>query len=412
MHFRPARRPLILYAFTLLALAGCSKEPEITSYDVPRDGKAPVATPPTADSAGGESRMIATIFIRGNQAWFLKTMAPKDAVDKVADQLHQFAESIELPEDHPAAIEWKVPEGWTEGPPRMMRDATLIVPNENVEVAISKLAFPGDLAEYLKMNINRWRGQLGLDPADEMDEAAGVEEIEVDGQKAWVFDATGTAAGGGMMPPMMGGNAPFAGGATMPPAAQPPKEEPEADKPATNEDAESRMIAAIFIRGDTAWFLKTMAAEEDVDNAADALKDFAKSVTLPDDQPGVIEWKVPEGWTEGPPRMMRDATLLLPGGEVEVAISKLAFPGDLDGYLQMNINRWRGQLGLEPADTMNEAAGVEEFEINGQKAWLFDATGTATGGGMMAPMMRGNAPFAGRNSATTPSTPDSNSENE
>lgn len=419
MHSRPARRPLFVYAVLLLAASGCSEKPEISSYDAPRKGGSA-----KENSPGDESRMIAAIFIRDNQAWFLKTMAPKQQVDKAADALHNFAESVALPEDQPAAIEWKVPEGWKEGPPRMMREATLLLPEGDVDVAISKLAFPGDLDDYLKMNINRWRGQLGLEPAEKMDEAAGVREIQVDGQTAWVFDAVGTSTGGGMMPPMMGGNAPFAGPTATPPpngkpaddqpattaGEEPAKEEPAAEPAAEKAESESkpkpkadqsRMIAAIYIRGDRAWFVKTLADKDQVDKVADELRTFAKWVKLPEDKPAEIEWNVPEGWQEGPERMMREATLQLPGGDVEVAISQLAFPGDLDEYLKLNINRWRGQLGLDPAEQMNEAAGVEEIEVDGEKAWLFDAVGTSAGGGMMPPMMR-RAPFATPGAGATP----------
>ncbi|WP_425398862.1 hypothetical protein [Aeoliella sp.] len=400
MHSRPLRRPLIVYPLALLLLAGCSKEPEISSYDVPRDKSA---------KSDDDTRMIAAIFIRDNQAWFLKTMAPKEQVDKVADELHTFAKSINLPEDQPAAIEWQVPEGWETGPERTMREATLQLPDGEVEVAISKLRFPGNQDTYLKDNINRWRGQLGLKPAGEMDQAAGVLEIDVDGQKAWLFDAVGSSAGGGgMMPPMMRGNAPFAGTAATPPAAKPepaeptkPTEEKPAEEATTPAANKSRMIAAIFIRGDSAWFLKTMAAEQEVDQAADDLRTFAESISLPDGKPEAIEWKTPEGWQEGPERMMREATLQLPDSELEVAISKLVVRGDLDKYIKDNINRWRGQLGLDDADTMDQAAGVEVIEVDGQKAWLFDAVGTAPGGAAMPPMMR-RAPFAQPAAESTP----------
>lgn len=69
-------------------------------------------------------------------------------------------------------------------------------------------------------------------------------------------------------------------------------------------------------------------------------------------------WTVPEGWTVDPePRPMRLATFraLSPGdtgGGTEIAVSR--FNGDVGGELA-NVNRWRGQVGLDPID----AAGLE-----------------------------------------------------
>lgn len=57
----------------------------------------------------------------------------------------------------------------------------------------------------------------------------------------------------------------------------------------------------------------------------------------------------PEGWTEQDPGAMRKGSwkVSADGGSAEVAVT--AFPGDVGGRMA-NINRWRGQLGLEPAD--------------------------------------------------------------
>lgn len=56
----------------------------------------------------------------------------------------------------------------------------------------------------------------------------------------------------------------------------------------------------------------------------------------------------PAGWTEQDPGPMRKGSWKISagGGSAELAVT--AFPGDVGGRLA-NINRWRGQLGLEPA---------------------------------------------------------------
>ncbi|HYE60764.1 MAG TPA: hypothetical protein VD997_02110 [Phycisphaerales bacterium] len=62
---------------------------------------------------------------------------------------------------------------------------------------------------------------------------------------------------------------------------------------------------------------------------------------------GTTSWPTPQGWTLDPmPRQMRLATFRAgPDNPLEVALSE--FPGDTGGLLA-NVNRWRGQVGLEP----------------------------------------------------------------
>ena len=53
-------------------------------------------------------------------------------------------------------------------------------------------------------------------------------------------------------------------------------------------------------------------------------------------------------WVVKPPAPMRKATFGVPAGSAEADLSITAFPGDVGGELA-NINRWRGQVGLDAA---------------------------------------------------------------
>lgn len=67
------------------------------------------------------------------------------------------------------------------------------------------------------------------------------------------------------------------------------------------------------------------------------------------DAPG-LAWSVPAGWSQRTGSGMRLATLMPPvGGGVELSVVRLA--GDAGGDLA-NVNRWRGQLGLAPVDSL------------------------------------------------------------
>jgi hypothetical protein len=72
---------------------------------------------------------------------------------------------------------------------------------------------------------------------------------------------------------------------------------------------------------------------------------------------GAVGWTVPEGWravsSEQP---MRVATFRAGAGDgLEVTVA--AFPGDAGGLLA-NINRWRGQLGMEPTNDADLAGAM------------------------------------------------------
>lgn len=72
---------------------------------------------------------------------------------------------------------------------------------------------------------------------------------------------------------------------------------------------------------------------------------------------GTVVWTVPEGWrTATSDQPMRIATLRAgPGEGVEVTLS--AFAGEAGGLLA-NINRWRGQLGIEPTTEADLAGAI------------------------------------------------------
>ncbi len=57
--------------------------------------------------------------------------------------------------------------------------------------------------------------------------------------------------------------------------------------------------------------------------------------------------KTPEGWTEQDPGAMRKGSWKVSANGANAELAVTAFPGDVGGRMA-NINRWRGQLGLEP----------------------------------------------------------------
>lgn len=78
----------------------------------------------------------------------------------------------------------------------------------------------------------------------------------------------------------------------------------------------------------------------------------------------------PDGWTPLDPGPMRKGSWKVIAGGASAELAVTAFPGDVGGRMA-NINRWRGQLGLEP--------GTAEMYDAIQVAPVGDAQGELVG---------------------------------
>ena len=107
-------------------------------------------------------------------------------------------------------------------------------------------------------------------------------------------------------------------------------------------------------------------------SATQSAADSAKMQILPGMQKAAdsapeISYSVPEGWEELEPSGIRKGDFKVHSdiGSIEVTI--LTFPGDVGGTLA-NINRWRDQIGLEPATAENIDQFGEPYEIAKHRA--------------------------------------------
>jgi hypothetical protein len=89
-----------------------------------------------------------------------------------------------------------------------------------------------------------------------------------------------------------------------------------------------------------------------------------------------LKWTAPADWEAKPLSAMRKGSFRVKaaGGEADVSIT--AFPGATGG-LEANLNRWRGQVGLEPLAPEQVLATAEKFESNGLQFWVVDYKGSA-----------------------------------
>lgn len=307
--------PPLLLAL-LISLTGCGKQEEITSYTVPKESSAP-ALNQSASAPAQPTRMLAAILPDEKQNWFFKMTGTPEQVSAEFDPFIAFLKSVKLEAGKPA---WKLPENWTQEPGSSMRFATLKVKDTDPPVELSVIPLPasGSLNEDLLSNINRWRGQVDLPPitAEELKTADKAEPaldhelftVQAGDQTITTVSLNGKMAGNPMS------RAPFASGMMGGPSRPAP--------------------------GPT---------------------------TAPPAAAGPLKYQTPEGWTPGRSGGMRKAAFnVSAGGETgEVTVIDLA---KSSSPLLPNINRWRGQVKLEPITEAELPKNSEQLKVGDLEA--------------------------------------------
>ena len=280
-----------------------------------------------------------------------------------------------------APIKWTTPAGWTEVPPSEMRVASFkISGTDGKQADVSVVPLPG-MAGGDFANVNRWRGQVGLQPAadDELQNAA--ENVQVGDQPAQLYDIAG-------------------------------------QNPANGET--NRIIGVIQHRDGTAWFFKMTGAGDLVEQQKSAFVDFLKSISfgssqqemviheingqdqqgLPPGHPSIGDmgatapagpvstdgqpnWQVPSGWKEVSGGQFLVAKFIINGDNGATAAVNVSSSAGDGGGLPANVNRWRGQLGLAPTGAIMSS----DFSVNGGQAQMVDLTGTSAQSGQPAELV-------------------------
>lgn len=233
-----------------------------------------------------------------------------------------------------------------------------------VDVTFSTLrSAPGGLLA----NINRWRGQLGQEPfADDAALKNNTSTVPSGFGDAVLVDVEGLLTD-----------------------ADPKKD--------------GRLIGVIAEKGANAWFFKlrgnaalSAAERENFIKWIASVKPVASSepskvpmhgtapgegITPPKEAAvapagdGSVTWQLPDGWTPANGSSARYATISITGADGskgELAVTH--FPGDVGGDLA-NVNRWRGQIGLEPIKEAELASSVTHVIAGPKTIKVMDATG-------------------------------------
>ncbi|MEX0820032.1 MAG: hypothetical protein WD070_10590, partial [Pirellulaceae bacterium] len=229
--------------------------------------------------------------------------------------------------------QWELPPGWTQESGEGMRFATIKVETDEQTLELTVIPLPMPPTDGMLSNINRWRGQLGLGPVDEAGLAKESTAVPLAEGTATIVNLVGKSGAGA---PMAG---PFAGGS------------------ATDADAARRAAHA--------------AAGIEEPETGEA----------PVAPPSSITYEAPPEWEPGQ-RVVSRSAFAVPreaaylvkedGREAEISITAL---GEAAGDVLPNVNRWRGQVSLEPITKEQLAEASKKIDMHGVEGEYFRLVG-------------------------------------
>lgn len=222
------------------------------------------------------------------------------------------------------SVHWHAPDGWTEEPVGQFQLASYSIGSE-LKASVSML--PGD-AGGTAANINRWRGQVGLDPliASEISGEA-VPGFQGEGELS-LFELLGKSGNG--------------------------------------------ILAGILRLSGETWFFKMSGPIDELSEQRPAFEGFLGALETKvgtgfgdqgppaekaaDPQKPKVNFDLPDGWTVGEESPMRVASFRAAGEDgFEADIAVVPLPGETGSILD-NINRWRAQLQLEALKNEDDPA--------------------------------------------------------
>lgn len=246
---------------------------------------------------------------------------------------------------------WELPPTWMELPKAQFREINL-QPAGDPELQCYMTILSGD-GGGVAANLNRWRGQLGLEPADEASFANLPTTVLFKGI-AQVLELEGTFSG-------MGG------------------------EPLENYG----MIGVILLTPQFTVTVKMTGPKEKAAAERGNFDAFIASLGVemqtegppPETDPnsgggGDLTYAMPEGWSALAPKGMRIINL---DATPNTQCYLIMMPGAAGGLLG-NLNRWRGEVGYD-AFTQADAEALPTVPVLGEDAYLLEVSGDYQGMG-------------------------------
>lgn len=330
----------------ILLVSGCTEEPEITRRLVPKPSTGSDETPsiPTAPEKPTQAattqkidgRMLAAVVPAGGQGWFFKISGAEAAVAEQTGKFETLLKTLAIKDGRPI---WKTPDGWDEQGASGMRAATFVIGDPAQKLECSVIALPAEAPssdDYLLPNINRWRGQLGLDSQTmaELKDSDEFHQFDLSGGTTitWVNLSGKVSSPAGNRAVAAGPSSqpgkPTVAGPSLPPGHPPTN---DATKPANSDKGSPASIAEMSFDVPAGW-------------VSGKLKPFRK-----------ISWNIDHD-----------------GKTAEFYVSSLAAAGS---NVAQNVNRWRGQAGLKSLSEKELSNEIEEISIGGITGSLIEISG-------------------------------------
>lgn len=279
---------------------------------------------------------------------------------------------------------WTVPAGWENKEPGMMRVANLGISSQpDVECYLTEL---NGSAGGLESNLNRWQQQMNQ-PALTPEQIAALPKKPLLGGEASYITIDGTY--GGMSGAVVKENFRMYGLALVNDTKSlfvkmtGPKDVLAAEEanflafaaslgnaPAPEAAPEAAPAEAPAPEATPAPMPESAAPAPQA--AAENPHGVADPTPAGGFNPDAIQWTAPEGWQQGPEKMMRVVTYTT--GSAECYITTLA--GEAGGALS-NINRWAKQMGQTPLDEAAVAA-LPKIAVLGAESPLTEFAGSFT----------------------------------
>lgn len=312
------RAAIVLLIF---GFSGCSEDLAIRQYTV--DKSEANRSSSSAAAAVTEQQMLAAIVPNRDSTWFIKlTGAPAD-VSATESQFRDIINSMKFSETGDPI--WELSKGWTEQRIGGMTFAKLQEQQRGLSATITQLASPSQAdrsawQEWVKVNVNRWRGQLKLAEQEWDTMKAELEELKPLNQgdaRAYYVSLQGKGSG------QMGG--PFSGGSFS-----------GGQRPGPP------------LAGQTGGARQESAAPE-------------------------LKFTVPGGWEQSPASGMRMATFKVAEGDLQAEVTVISAGGDD----RSNVARWQRQLTPDASEDVIDGVmkAADRFEVNGVPAELYSIKG-------------------------------------
>jgi hypothetical protein len=218
-----------------------------------------------------------------------------------------------------------IPPNWEPQPLSQMRQASFLVHGENGAVADISFVTLGPSAGNILDNVNRWLGQLAQPPITADKLAGTIQQLPTARGDIAIVDITGQPENGDLSKDgrIIGAIA-----------------------------SDEGRIAFFKMRGNSALvgaqkenFLKWVSSSRGANSTAST----TDSATPANSGKPQIKWEVPQGWSPAATSAMRYASFTSETNGEKADISVVTFAGD-GGSDADNVNRWRQQIGLPPAE--------------------------------------------------------------